>query len=112
RAQARELGADVRRLGIVGSSSGGQLALLHALTSSGDAAVDYAVALYPVCDPLARYQYALGREHEPVPESGFDDKRLIASHRAFFADDAAMAAASVTRIVTAREARRLPPVFL
>jgi acetyl esterase len=112
RAQARELGADTRRLGIVGSSSGGQLALLHALTSMDDLAVAYAIALFPVADPLARYRYVLGREHEPVPESGFDAKRLIASHRAYFKDEAAMAEASVTKLVAERRTRALPPVFV
>jgi acetyl esterase len=112
RREAAALGADTRRLGICGSSSGGQLALLHALTATGDAAVAYVLALYPVTDPLARYRYALSREHEPVPESGFDAKRLIASHRAYFADEAAMADASVTRLAAAGAARALPPVFV
>lgn len=112
RAHARELGIDARRLGIVGSSSGGQLALLHALTSTGDAAVAYVLALYPVADPLARYRYALGREHEPPPPSGFNAKRLIASSRAYFADEAAMAEASVTRIAASGAAKARPPAFV
>src|SRR5882672_10494086 len=77
-----------------------------------DASVAFAVALYPVADPLARYRYALSREDEPPPPSGFDANRLIASHRAFFADEAAMAATSVTRIVSAGEATALPPVWV
>jgi hypothetical protein len=77
-----------------------------------DASVAFVVALYPVADPLARYRYALSREHEPPPPSGFDAKRLIASHRAFFADEAAMAAASVTRIVSAGQATALPPAWV
>ncbi len=72
----------------------------------------FALALYPVADPLARYRYALTREHEPPPPSGFDAKRLIASHRAFFADEAAMASASVTRIVSSGEATALPPAWV
>ena len=46
------------------------------------------------------------RKHEPVDPAGFDAKRLIASHHGYFADEAAMAAASVTRIVSA--GRRAP----
>jgi len=51
-------------------------------------------------------------EAEPPPPSGFDARRLIASHRAFFADEAAMAAVSVTRIVSAGEATALPAVWV
>jgi acetyl esterase/lipase len=132
RAHARRLGVDPARIGLLGSSSGGLLALLHALrpaapehagtpivgpdggldAAARDASVAFVVALYPVADPLARYRYALSREHEPPPPSGFDAKRLIASHRAFFADEAAMAATSVTRIVSAGEATALPPVWV
>jgi acetyl esterase/lipase len=132
RAHAERLGVDPRRVGIVGSSSGGQLALLvsvkpgapeHAGTpivwpdgSAGagpaDDSVAFALALYPVADPLARYRYALGRENEPPPPSGFNAKGLVASHRGYFADEAAMAEASVTRIVSSGEARALPPVWV
>lgn len=112
RSQAKDLGVDAKRVGMAGSSSGGQLALLHALTSKGDAAVSYVLALFPVTDPLARYQYVLSREDESMPESGFDAKRLIASHRAYFADEPAMANASVTRLVESGKAKAMPPVFI
>lgn len=132
RAHSGRLGVDPTRIGLLGSSSGGHLALLHAVRPGapeavgtpivtpdgapdpgrGDAGVAFVVALYPVADPLARYRYALSREHEPPPPSGFDAKRLIASHRAFFADEAAMAAASVTGIVAEGRATALPPVWV
>jgi acetyl esterase len=130
RAHAGRLGVDPARVAIVGSSSGGHLALLHAVRPAAhsgtpivrpdgsldagatDASVAFAVALYPVADPLARYRYALAREDEPPPPSGFDAKRLIASHRAFFADETAMSAASVTRVVASGEAAALPPVWV
>ena len=132
RAHARRLGVDPERVGLLGSSSGGHLALLQAVrpaapiaggtpvvTPDGsldaaptDASVAFVVALYPVADPLARYRYALSREDEPPPPSGFDAKRLVASHRAFFADEAVMAEASVTRIVTGGLATALPPAWL
>jgi acetyl esterase/lipase len=132
RAHAGRLGVDPARIGLLGSSSGGQLALLHAVRpgapehagtpivrpdgaldpAASDAGVAFVAAFYPVADPLARYHYALAREHEPPPPSGFDAKRLIASHRAFFADEAAMEAASVTRIVAAGEATALPPIWI
>ena len=132
RAHAGRLGVDAGRIGLLGSSSGAHLALLHAVQpgaperagtpivrpdgsldpTAGDASVAFVVALYPVADPLARYHYALSREHEPPPPSGFDAKRLVASHRAFFADEAAMAAASVTRIVSGGRATALPPIWV
>ena len=132
RAHAGRLGVDPSRIGMLGSSSGGLLSLLHAVKPAArehagtpiimpdgrldgaptDASVAFVAALYPVADPLARYRYALSREDEPPPPSGFDAKRLIASHRAFFADEAAMAAVSVTRIVEAGEATALPPLWV
>lgn len=132
RAHAGPLGVDPARIGLLGSSSGAHLGLLHAVqpaapehagtpivrpdgsvdATARDASVAFVVALYPVADPLARYRYALSRADEPPPPSGFDAKRLIAAHRAFFADEAAMAAASVTRIVAAGRATALPPTFV
>ena len=129
RAHARRLGVDPRRVGIVGSSSGGQLALLAALkpgapefagtpivspdgaldAAPGDESVAFVLALYPVADPLARFRYVVGRQNDG---SGFDAKRLIAAHHGYFLSEAQMAEASVTRIVAAREARALPPVWL
>jgi acetyl esterase/lipase len=129
RAHAGTLGIDPRRIGLVGASSGGQLVLLlgvkpgspeHVGTPAvvpgggadagrGDDSVAFVVALYPVVDPLARYRYVQGRENDGT---GFDAKRLIASHRAFFASEGDMAAASVTRIVSSGEAKALPPVWL
>jgi len=129
RAHAGRLGVDPRRIGLVGSSSGGQLALLGAVkpgalehagtpivlhggsldATAGDESVAFVLALYPVADPLARYRYVVGRQDDG---SGFDAKRLIAAHHGYFADEAAMAAASVTRIVAAREARALPPAWV
>jgi acetyl esterase len=132
RAHARRLHVDPRRVAIAGSSSGGQLALLHAVTPgapehagtpiigpagalgapAGDDAVTFVLALYPVADPLARYRYVLSRRAEPPSPSGFSAQRLIDAHHGYFTDEAAMAAASVTRVVSSGEARALPPVWL
>lgn len=132
RAHALGLGVDPARIGIVGSSSGGQLALLLATTpgtpthagtpfirpdgsldaSPGDESVAFVIALYPVADPLARYRYVLGREHEPPPPSGFDAKRLIAAHLGFFKDEAQMEEASVTHVLSTGGARALPSAWV
>jgi acetyl esterase/lipase len=132
RAHARRLAVDPARVGLLGSSSGAHLALLQAVrpaapigvgtpvvmpdgsldAAPADASVSFVVALYPVADPLARYRYALSREDEPPPPSGFDAKRLVASHRAFFVDEAAMAHASVTRVVTGGLATAMPPAWV
>jgi acetyl esterase/lipase len=129
RAHARRLGVDPRRVGLVGSSSGAQLALLAGLkpgapefagtpivspggaldAGPGDESVAFVLALYPVADPLARFRYVVGRQNDG---SGFDAARLIAAHHGYFLSEAQMAEASVTRIVTARETRALPPVWL
>ena len=53
-----------------------------------------------------------GPRARAAPTLGFDAKRLIASHRAYFADEAAMAAASATRIVAEGRAAAMPPVWL
>jgi acetyl esterase/lipase len=119
-------------VGIVGSSSGGQLVLLQAVkpgapehagttivlpdgsigAGPGDDSVAFVLALYPVADPLARYRYVLSRQDEPPQPSGFQAKRLIDAHHGYFTDEAAMASASVTRVVSAGEARALPPAWV
>jgi acetyl esterase/lipase len=133
RAHAQRLGVDPRRIALAGNSSGGHLALLVAVkpgakehagapivmedgslgASSGEDAVTSVLALYPVTDPLARYRYVLTRKDEPGgPPPAFDARRLIASHHGYFTDEAAMAEASVTRIVATGGATALPPVWL
>ena len=78
-------------------------------SGAGDDSVAFVVALYPVADPLARFRYVQGRENDGT---GFDAKRLIASHHAFFASEKDMEQASVTRILGAGEAKALPPAWV
>ena len=111
RRNAKRLGVDGTRIGLIGSSSGGHLVLVSAyapdreahrtsevaVSLNGDdfgpaddsAAIDYAIALWPVSDPLARYRYAetVGREE------------LRAAHLRYFADEEHMAASSVQRLL-------------
>ncbi len=123
RLNAAALEADAARIGLVGSSSGGHLAMLAGLKPdtpehrgvpiTGDdgaaaahddisAAVSYVVALWPVSDPAARYRYARRARIEALMKGG----------EAYFGDEAAMWDASIPRIVTAGEASVLPPLLV
>lgn len=123
RLNAADLEIDAGRIGLIGSSSGGHLAMLAALrhdavqhrgtpiTDTADAAaahdeisaaVNYVIALWPVSDPAARYRYARRARIEALMKGG----------EAYFGDEAAMWDASVPRIVTAGEASVLPPLLV
>jgi acetyl esterase/lipase len=123
RLNAAELGADPESVGLIGSSSGGHLALVAGLKPNApehlgtpivgpdgsaaahddiDASVDYVVGLWPVSDPLARFRYAQRTRNEA----------LMGGSQAYFGDEAAMTNASAPRIVTAGEAEDLPPVLV
>ncbi len=129
KAHAAELGARPDTVGLVGGSSGGHLLMLAALTPSApafattpvdapadvDATVAYALPLWPILDPLARYRYLLERLRAPDPtprDPFFQPERLLAGHHAFFGDEATMHEASALRIVEAGLAERLPPIWI
>jgi acetyl esterase/lipase len=109
---AVKLGTLAEPLGVIGSSSGGHLAVRAALRS--DLRVGYALPLWPILDPLARYRYLLGRRANPTParDPFFQCERLIAAHEAFFVDERAMHEASALRVVEAGEAPSLPPLWI
>lgn len=116
RANAASLGIDPTRVGLVGQSSGGHLALLVAVkpgaaehtgtpivmpngslgATSGDDSVRCVMACYPVADPLARFRFMQAHTQDPKYPNA---PRLVESHLGYFPDEAAMAAASVTAIV-------------
>lgn len=106
----RELGVEPDRLALIGSSSGGHLALAAALTR---VPVAFVAAFWPPVDPLARYRYATSMIGQPVPDGNrLDAPGLVASTEAYFGDEAAMAEASITEIVVGGRARHRPPVWL
>ncbi|MEQ1783620.1 MAG: alpha/beta hydrolase [Hyphomonadaceae bacterium] len=123
RLNAKTLGADPDRIGLIGSSSGAHLALLASLrpdasqhkgTPIADASgkfaahdeisakVDYVVAMWPVSDPAARYRYA--------KRAGI--ARLAELTEKYFPSEDAMWDASIQRIVTSGEAKILPPILV
>ncbi|MDX2165895.1 MAG: alpha/beta hydrolase [Deltaproteobacteria bacterium] len=129
KANAAPLDALPAPLGLIGGSSGGHLLLLAALrpnapeyrsarfVGEGEPApvrVDYALPLWPVADPLARYRYLLDRIAAPraSAERFFQPERLRDAHLAFFGDEATMARASVPRLVADGEAEHLPPIWV
>ena len=81
KAHAAELGIDPRRVGGMGTSSGGHQMMLSALrpqdpryaalplTGSHDASLAYVVLGWPVIDPLARYRYAEAGKKTPYLEA-------------------------------------------
>ena len=122
RRHAQELRIDATSIGLVGSSSGGHLAMLagfqpnhadfrgtaiaihngFAKADDSDASVRYVIALWPVSDPAYRYEYAkrVGRDE------------LVKSHDRFFGTTEHMRQASVPRLLRAKEAQQLPPLFV
>ena len=126
KAHAGELGARADRVGLIGGSSGGHLLMLAALTPTAfagtvvdapddvDARVAYALPLWPILDPLARYRYLRDRVANPTParDRFFKAERLIDAHHGFFGDEATMARASALRAVESGEAETLPPIWI
>jgi acetyl esterase/lipase len=126
RANAASLDAVPDSIGITGNSSGGHLALLAAICprepefqepppSGVPAAVAYALPLWPIADPLARYRYLepllAGFEKRDV-DPFFDPAGLRAAHETHFEGEAAMARAAIPRILRAREFQSLPPIWV
>ncbi len=131
RESADLLGADVSRIGLVGSSSGGHLALLaacrpdeseHLQTDPGEArqpdakprsaSVSCVAALWPPVDPLARYRFALDRLDSGPPELRELYVALVQGSRGYFGSEQVMHSASISRVVEAGEARSLPPLWI
>jgi acetyl esterase/lipase len=126
KAHAASLGARPDRVGSIGGSSGGHLAMLAALKPNApefgttpvdapadvDASVAYALPLWPILDPLARYRYVLARRAEPERSRFFRPELLIEGHHAFFGDEATMDRANARRVVEDGEAERLPPIWV
>jgi acetyl esterase/lipase len=95
----QRLDIDPDRIGLIGSSSGGHLALLAGTQLEQ---IRFVIALWPVSDPFYRYRYA--------KRAGLE--RLVSAHDDYWVSEEAMREGSVARVVTSGEAVNLPPVLL
>ena len=123
RQHARAFNINPASIGLIGSSSGGHLALFAGLNSRRSdhqctkvstavgsfsnaaeisAAPAYIVALWPVSDPLYRYEFAKA--------TGRDD--LVQAHDGYYKSLDCMADASVQRTLRSGEADDPPPVMI
>lgn len=134
-----QLGITPTSVNLIGSSSGGHLALLTALNPDSaahsttpiaaypgergemvfalapqtSARVDRVIALWPVSDPIARYHYVLARLHEdPASWQNFTPDSLAAGHRAYFGDTATMQAASIQQLLATGSFTDLPVTLI
>ena len=116
KANIAKFGGDARRIGALGTSSGGHQLWLNVLrphdpryavtklagADDVDASLGFVVACWPISDPVARYKMAR--------ENGND--RLVKNHDAFFMTETTMAEANPQAILESGEARNLPPALI
>jgi acetyl esterase/lipase len=107
KANAAKFNSRADLVGGLGTSSGGHMVLLSgklplAAQSSIDASLRFAVACWPVADPLQRYQVkkAAGQE------------RFVISHEKFWPTEADMSEGSPTQILTRGESVAKPPMLI
>jgi acetyl esterase/lipase len=115
KANAEMFNSQPRLVGVLGTSSGGHMALLNALrphdprytklpltVPNTDASVCFAVACWPVADPLQRYRVkkAAGQE------------RFVIAHDKFWPSEADMEEGSPTLILRRGEPVARPPVLI
>ena len=116
KAHAREFGADPRRLGGLGSSSGGHQVMLSAMRPRDpryaaiplaeapdlDASLAHVLACWPIMDPFARYFFA--------QETGRQE--LVTRTEGFFLTQEAMREGNPQVILDRGELVELPPVLV
>lgn len=116
--ETAQFGVTPAGIGLVGSSSGGHLALYAVLDpdqldTRSAREIDYVIALWPVSNPLARYQYATARLHEdPETLILFTPDRLRAGHEAYFQDQQQMHNAAIQNLLATGPFSGLPPIFI
>ena len=96
----KEHGGNPHHIGLIGSSSGGHLALFSGIKSKYK--LDYVIALWPVSDPAYRYEYAKRAQRT----------FLIEAHEKYFTDVETMQSASVQVNVKKGDWAHLPPILV
>jgi acetyl esterase/lipase len=116
KANITRLGGNAKRVGGLGTSSGGQQLLLNVLRPADaryaalkledaagiDASLAFVIACWPISDPLARYKMAQAKGND----------RLVKNHDAFFISETVMAEANPQLILENEGGRGLPPMLL
>ena len=115
KANAAKFGSRANLVGGLGTSSGGHLLLLSALRphdpryaklpladTGVDASLRFAIACWPVANPLERYRV--------MQANG--NTRLVAAHDAFWPSVADMEDGNPTRILVRGEAVAMPPILI
>lgn len=115
KANAEKFASRADLVGGLGTSSGGHMLLLSALRptdpryakldlpgSTADASLRFAIACWPVADPLTRYRV--------MQENG--NARLVAAHDAFWPSAADMEEGNPTRLLQRGESVARPPVLI
>jgi acetyl esterase/lipase len=123
--QAKVLGGRADRVGTMGTSSGGQQAMLAAMrprdpryaaiplpagSPQVDASVQAAVLLWPVIDPLGRYKYAKGLKASGQPYPEVVD-RVLPGHDQYWKTEDAMAEGSPVIALERGEKVEMPPAI-
>jgi len=123
--QAAALGGRADRVGIMGTSSGGQQAMLAAMrprdpryaaiplpagSPAVDARVQAAVLCWPVIDPLGRYRYAKGLKASGQPYPEVVD-RVLPGHDQYWKTEEAMAEGSPVIALERGEKVEMPPAI-
>ncbi|MBV8086744.1 MAG: alpha/beta hydrolase [Chloroflexi bacterium] len=114
KAHAGEYGGRAARIGLLGTSSGGHVAMLAAVRprdpryaalagpTGVDASVHYVIACWPILDPSARYEMAkrVGRDE------------LVEAHNAYWGSVEAMSEGNPTHILQRGERVETPPALI
>jgi acetyl esterase len=120
KSQAPELRARAKRIGLLGTSSGGHLAMTVAmkpndpryaalpLSGGFDASVPCVIMCWPVIDPLGRYQHAIRLKEGGDPDLA---NHVLNDHHKFWGTEEAMAEGSPTRALERGDAVETPPVL-
>ena len=125
KSQAQAVGGRADRVGLMGTSSGGQQAMLAAMrprdpryaaialpagSPAVDASVQAVIMCWPVIDPLGRYRYAkaLKASGQPYPEVV---DRVLPGHDQYWKTEEAMAEGSPVIALERGEKVEMPPAI-